>query len=86
MGRLLPVFSFRLGLATGVLLGLVVDQLLEGFLGVALSTESSFLGIDSDTGGTWAAITRIPGGSVCVKLTGGLLSVDRTMWSLSGVE
>ena len=49
----------RLGLAT--VLGLVVDWLLEGFLGdsvilgdslgIASSTERSFLGVYSDTGG-----------------------------------
>ena len=31
------------------------------------------MGIYSDTGGTWAAITRIPGVAVCVELTEGLL-------------
>ena len=44
MGRLLPVFSFRLGLATGVLLGLVVDQLLEGFLGDGVVNREQLLG------------------------------------------
>ena len=44
MGRLLPVFSLRLGLATGVLLGLVVDQLLGGFLGDSVVNREQILG------------------------------------------
>ena len=42
MGRLLPVFSFRLGLAT--VLGVVVDQLLEGFLRGGVVNREQLLG------------------------------------------
>ena len=65
---------------------MVVDQLLEGVPWGGVVNREQLLGHIVTQGGTWAAITKDTWW-LCVYLANwGLLSVDRTMWSLSGVE